>query len=137
MLKYFNVFFNYHLSFQLWAKTNKLNKIKQDMYNSDSIFFIYKVLRYFNDSLSSFLDKVYLKNSSGGELAIIWVYSVNVKRDWDYSGETKLKQGLTSLQYLELHKNILIVLLLNYFKNICFTLSSKIILYYLTFHFKQ
>ena len=107
------------------------------MYNSDSIFFIYKVLWYFNDSLSSFLDKVYLKNNSGGELASIWVYSVNVKGDWDYSGETKLKQGLRSLQYLELHKNILIVLLLNYFKNICFTLSSKIILYYLTFHFKQ
>ena len=41
------------------------------MYNSDSIFFIYKVLWYFNDSLSSFLDKVYLKNNSGGELAII------------------------------------------------------------------
>ena len=137
MLKYFNVFFNYHLSFQLWAKTNKLNKIKQDMYNSDSIFFIYKVLWYFNDSLSSFLDKVYLKNNSGGELASIWVYSVNVKGDWDYSGETKLKQGLRSLQYLELHENILIVLLLNYFKNICFTWSSKIILYYLTFHFKQ
>lgn len=73
------------------------------MYNSDSIFFIYKVLWYFNDSLSSFLDKVYLKNNSGGELASIWVYSVNVKGDWDYSGETKLKQGLRSLQYLELH----------------------------------
>ena len=137
MLKYFNVFFNYHLSFQLWAKTNKLNKIKQDMYNSDSIFFIYKVLRYFNDSLSSFLDKVYLKNSSRGELAMIWVYSVNVKGDWNYSGEIKLEQGLRSLQYLELHENILIVLLLNYFKNICLTLSSKIMLYYLTFHFKQ
>ena len=41
------------------------------------------------------------------------------------------------LQYLEYNEKILIVLSEKHFKNICFTLSSKIMIRYIKFHFKQ
>ena len=51
--------------------------------------------------------------------------------------EKNHKQELRSLQYLGYHKNVLIVLSKKCFKNICFALSIKNMLYYLKFHFTQ
>ena len=46
-------------------------------------------------------------------------------------------QEQRSLSYSGHHENISIILLQKCFKNICFVLSSKMMLYYLKCHFKQ
>ena len=131
VLKYCNGFLLRLEYSSLIAKvsTNKLSEVRLNRLCANLTVFslIYKVIHYSNDCWNLFLIRFISKindNSSERKMSFVYFHSVKVEENW-------------ALQYLNYHKNILIILLWKRFKNIYFAFSIKIMLCYLKFHFKQ
>ena len=74
-----------------------------------------------------------INNSSRGKMVIILFYSAIVKENWAHL-TSRRGAKFTTMFRLE---NVLIVLPEKHIKNICFTLSRKIMVCYFKFHFKK